>query len=268
MDAFFFPSHDGTPLFGVWRGAVSPERVWLLIPPFAEEEKSARRTLTEIARALETRGESSLLFSFRGTADSAGDFAQASFDLWRADLKAAFNEIKTRAPDAQIAVLGVRLGASLAILESKFWEENAVSPLVLIEPLLIGRSFLTQQIARKKMRAQLSVSSEPQAFVDEAKQAQTKSKPFVDETDLDGWPLSPALRADFTSLDLREVTRFGGESHLLQVGPRAEIAPNLESFAAKFGSSTKVIQMPAFWNLLDYTSPAPLLGELEEIWNA
>ena len=55
-DAFFFNSTDGARLFGVWREAHNAARAWVFCPPFAEEEKSARRTLAEIADALAAKG--------------------------------------------------------------------------------------------------------------------------------------------------------------------------------------------------------------------
>jgi hypothetical protein len=52
---FFFQTPDGARLFGVWRApADEPRAVWVICPPFAEEEKSAHRTLVELC---ETRDE-------------------------------------------------------------------------------------------------------------------------------------------------------------------------------------------------------------------
>ena len=63
--AFFFVSGPHR-LFGVWRAPsqLSPARVWVFCAPFAEEEKSARRTLAELGEALRACGDASLLFSY------------------------------------------------------------------------------------------------------------------------------------------------------------------------------------------------------------
>ena len=120
LEPIFFPSGD-TRLFGIWRDAPGARRAWVVCPPFAEEEKSAHRTLTEIALNLQARGEASLFFSYRGTGDSEGDFADATLALWRADIAAAIDELVARAPGAEIGILGVRLGAR----RWPIWSANA-----------------------------------------------------------------------------------------------------------------------------------------------
>jgi alpha-beta hydrolase superfamily lysophospholipase len=240
LEAFFFPTESGERLFGVWRQVTSGKRVWVFCPPFAEEEKSARRTLTDIALLFEKRGESSLIFSYQGTGDSTGDFAAASLEAWRQDIRAAINIAKERVPNASIGLLGVRLGASLAYLE----RENA-DALCLIEPLLSGRSFLLQQTARKKMRAEL-----------------TGEVDALPADDLDGWALGEKLKADLKSLDLKNPQKFDGESVVVQIGPKAEVAPNVQAFSNALGATAQAAVMPAFWNLLDYQKPTALLEKL------
>ena len=247
-EPFFFSSQNGQ-LFGVWRGADAPSRVWVFCPPFAEEEKSARRTLTEIALAFQTKNQASLVFSLRGTGDSEGDFSQISLADWRADIVAACREVQNRAPEAELCVLGVRLGASLAL---QCAAEVRAKQLVLIEPILGGRSFLMQMNARKKLRAQLTGGgNSPETSTDS------------EITDLDGWPLGKPLREGLNALDVRrETPKFAGEIRVFQIGPRAEVAPPLQSWADELGANTQAIVMPAFWNLLDYTPANSLIQAL------
>ena len=240
LEPLFFPSGE-IQLFGIWRAVAAAKRVWILCPPFAEEEKSAHRALTEIALHLQARGEASLLFCYRGTGDSEGDFADATLSDWRADIAAAVAAATPRAPAAQIGLLGVRLGASLAYLERARAQE-----LRLIEPILSGRSMLSQLSSRQKMRVQMAGGGAA-----------------LPAGDLDGWPLGEVLRAELNALDLREAARFEGESQVWGVGPRDAVAPPLQSFADQIGAKTRAIVMPAFWNLLDYTPPTPLLDALE-----
>ncbi|HEX9997618.1 MAG TPA: hypothetical protein VGB45_10770 [Abditibacterium sp.] len=249
MDAFFFPTGDDLQLFGVWRGPQNARRAWILCPPFAEEEKSARRVLTLIAQKLESRGEASLLFSFRGTGDSQGELQNSTLSAWRKDLGMARTELQNRAPDAEIALLGVRLGASLAAQEAA---NLGAQKLVLIEPLLSGRSFLMQQNAKKQIRAQLTGETSDQG-------AQN-----ADFDDLDGWALGIAMKSELSALNLtREIPTFEGETTVLQCGPRAEIAPPLQQLASQLNATTGAVVMPAFWNLIDYADPSLLLAKLE-----
>ena len=240
LEPFFFPSGE-LQLFGIWRAVAASRRVWILCPPFAEEEKSAHRTLTEIALDLQARGEASLLFCYRGTGDSEGDFARANLTEWRADIAAAIIAATARAPDAQIGLLGVRLGASLAYLE-----RARARSLLLIEPILSGRSMLSQLNMRQKMRVQMAGGGA-----------------VLPLGDLDGWPLGDDLRDDLNALDLRDAARFDGESQVWSVGPREVVVPPLQAFADQIGAQSRAIVMPAFWNLLDYTPPTPLLDALK-----
>jgi len=236
-------------VFAVWRGIPNAKSAWVLAPPFAEEEKSARRVLTEIASLFERRGASSLIFSFRGQGDSGGDFAQMSLDDWRDDLASAIEETKRRAPSAAIGVLGVRLGASLALQVAA--RRDDVGELVLLEPLLSGRSFLSQQLMRQKIRAGLTGSASEEAG---------DNATF---DDLDGWPLGARLKSDLQTLDLsRDTPRFTGKTRVFQIGPKAEVAPPLRAFADKLSAPVEALVMPPFWNLLDYSSPKGLLERL------
>ena len=240
LEPLFFPSGE-LQLFGVWRAVPAAKRVWVLCPPFAEEEKSAHRTLTEIALALQARGEASLLFCYRGTGDSEGDFADATLADWRADIAAAIDAATSRAPGAPIGLLGVRLGASLAYLE-----RERAQQLLLIEPILSGRSMLSQLSTRQKMRVQMAGGGAA-----------------LPAGDLDGWPLGEALRDDLNALDLRDAAHFNGNAQVWSVGPRDVVAPPLQNFADQIGAQTRALVMPAFWNLLDYTPPTPMLDALE-----
>ncbi len=236
-------------VFAVWREVPNAQRAWVLAPPFAEEEKSARRVLTEVASLFERRGESSLLFSFRGQGDSGGDFAQMSLDDWRDDLASAIEETHRRAPSATIGVLGVRLGASLSLQVAA--RRDDVARLVLIEPLLSGRSFLSQQLMRQKIRAGLTGS------------ASSDEKEEASFDDLDGWPLGAKMKSGLQSLDLNnELPHFEGKTRVFQIGPRVEVAPPLRALSDELSARIEALVMPPFWNLLDYSSPKGLLERL------
>lgn len=245
LEAFFF----GEGVFGVWRAGQVNQHVWVLVPPFGEEEKSARRTLTDIAQTFHKRGEGSLLFSFRGTGDSSGDLAALGLEEWREDLRNALAEVRRRAVETSVGLLGVRLGASLALQTAL--EDSEVSEVVLIEPLLSGRSFLSQQMMRQKIRAQMTGDA-----------AQPQTEGHVE--DLDGWALGEKMKSQLQSLDvMKEQISLKATAKIIQVGPKPEVAPPLRALGEKTGASTQAVVMPPFWNLLDYSDPSPLLDVLE-----
>ena len=59
----------------------------LLVPAFAEEMNRCRSMVTLQAQALAALGMGTLVLDMRGTDDSLGDFDQADWTGWRADLQ-------------------------------------------------------------------------------------------------------------------------------------------------------------------------------------
>jgi alpha/beta superfamily hydrolase len=266
-EPFFFETQVGGRLFGVWRAPSSqPRVVWVICPPFAEEEKSAHRTLVELCEALRGHGDVSLFFGYRGTADSSGDFAQATLAAWRDDIRAACAEAQRRAPKVPLGLIGLRIGASLA---AQLANEVGASRLVLIEPLLNGRSYVGAMSQRKKLRAMMTQNDMAQNATSQNVTTDTvsdangsaASTPRVlatadesDIDDIDGWPLSSTLRGELQALDLMaQEAVFGAKTLVVQVGPREQIGPPLQRFAQNNDATTRAVVMKPFWNLVDYT---------------
>ena len=59
------------------------------LPPFAEEMNHSRRMATLQAHRLAALGIDVLVVDLFGTGDSAGDFADARWETWQEDAKAA-----------------------------------------------------------------------------------------------------------------------------------------------------------------------------------
>ncbi len=114
----------------------------VVAPPFAEEMNKSRRTLSLLGAALARDGVPVLLPDLHGTGDSAGEFADARWDIWSADLLAAVELMVSRGA-ARVAVLGLRLGALLA-LDTAAADTPRVSHLLLWQPVISGRQYVTQ----------------------------------------------------------------------------------------------------------------------------
>lgn len=243
LEPFFF---DG--LFGIWRAPeAAPRRVWVFCAPFAEEDKSARRVLTETCAALVANGDATLLFSYRGTGDSAGDFAQFTLADWSEDVARACDIARKRAPNAQLCLAGLRLGASLA------WNAAPVanvSRLVLIEPLLRGRAILSEINQKKRLRAMVTKD-------------EGGSVALADD-DFDGWPISETLRAALENFEIVPVAREKIATLVIGISARAELTTPLQNWAREANAKTLGVKMPAFWNRLDTLSAAPLLETIPQ----
>lgn len=111
----------------------------LLAPPFAEELNRARRMIALQARAFSRLGYDVLIVDLYGTGDSAGDFSDARWEIWLADLAAGAAWLRERGN--QVIFWGLRLGAMLAV-EAAHAEPG--SDLLLWQPVVSGRSYLSQ----------------------------------------------------------------------------------------------------------------------------
>lgn len=250
LEAFFF---DG--LFGVWRApSGAPRRVWVFCAPFAEEEKSAHRTLVEITDALVASGDAALQFAYCGTGDSTGDFSAATLDQWNDDIAAACAEARRRAPEAPLCLAGLRLGAGLAWRQA---HAAGAARAVLIEPVLRGKSILSEISQKKRLRAMVTQN--------EGGASPGDATALADD-DFDGWPISEKLRASLEAFEISAAQHAATPipTLVIGVGARAELATPLQKWAHEAGAQTLGVRMPAFWNRLDTLSAAPLLDTISQ----
>jgi exosortase A-associated hydrolase 2 len=168
----------------------------LFVPPFAEEMNKARRMLALQARALARTGFAVLVPDLYGTGDSAGDFADATLELWKEDLRACADHLGGAAEN--LIVWAMRAGALLATdaLNGGFLH---ASQLVLWQPVLSGEAFLNQFL-RLKLAAGLQReggASSTRELRQELEQAGS--------IEIAGYRLSSALAAGLGSLRLGEL---------------------------------------------------------------
>ena len=115
----------------------------LVVPPFAEEMNRCRRMLSDASIELARCGVGTVIPDLYGTGDSEGDFSDAAWSCWRDDLRCV-NDWCCRCGDQISGVLGVRLGAALAVdLEAREMLP-AVRCTVFWQPVFDGSRFLSQ----------------------------------------------------------------------------------------------------------------------------
>ena len=134
------------PLFG-WFHRPRSERAGLgvvLCPPIGDEERRVYLTYRTLAESLAAAGHAVLRFSYDGTGDSAGAFGDPGrIDAWTRSIAEAVTVVRS-AGVRQVAVVGMRLGATLAT-RAAATIEPAVDALVLWDPCATGREFLRHQ---------------------------------------------------------------------------------------------------------------------------
>lgn len=183
MNPFFLVGGQGT-LFAIYYppAAGVPRRDGVLyVPPFAEEMNKSRRMVALQARRLAAAGFGVLVPDLYGTGDSAGDFAEARWSIWREDVIACAQWLGQQ--HAQLVLWGLRLGGLLA---AELAGEVAAGRLLLWQPVLSGQR-LFQQLLRLRLTAdRLKGGSETQAHLQEMLAA---GQPV----EVAGYALHPAL---------------------------------------------------------------------------
>jgi exosortase A-associated hydrolase 2 len=132
---------------GRCRGAV------LYVPPFAEELNRTRRMAALGARRLAAHGYGVLQIDLYGTGDSAGDFGDARWDLWKHDLDTAAAWLRAHV-DTPLTLWGLRLGALLA-LDYARTAAFPLAPMLLWQPVASGSTYLTQFLRLRTAGAML-----------------------------------------------------------------------------------------------------------------
>ena len=128
----------------------------VFVPPFAEEMNRCRRMVALQARSLADRGFSAVIFDLFGTGDSEGDFADATWDQWKENLRIIVQRCRDRGSD-QISFVAIRTGA-LLLSDSDPSVVDIASRIVLWQPCLSGRQYL-RQFLRLKLVA--GIGNEP-----------------------------------------------------------------------------------------------------------
>lgn len=144
QEPFFFES-DGEAVFGVYHApaTLADRDVGVVIaPPWGREYMKAHRALRQLAVRFSRSGFHVLRFDFRGCGDSAGDAAQANLEAWKRDIIAAVEQLRDRSGVSRVAVVGLRLGATLALLAAG--SRRDMTALALWEPVLNGRDYVAE----------------------------------------------------------------------------------------------------------------------------
>ena len=216
MDVFFL-NGSGGPLFCVYHGAAKrrhPPLGLIYAPPFAEEMNRARRMAALQARRLAELGVDVLLLDPFGTGDSAGEFGEASWEIWREDIKAAMGWLGARI-DGPVGLWGLRLGALLAA-DVAAENPSRVSHLVLWQPVLSGDRYLTQFL-----RLRLAASLDKSASRETTKDLRARLS-AGEALEVAGYKLTPTLAGEIGSRNLAAFLQHTASPPLLWLEVAAE----------------------------------------------
>lgn len=181
----------------------------LIAPPFAEEMNKSRRMLADVGRALAARGLAAVLPDLSGTGDSSGEFRDADWESWRADVVAAA-AWSAAAGWPVVALLGVRTGCVLGAQAARELP-NGLTRTVFWQGVQDGARFLTQFLRLRVAAAAMGGRRESVAQLRERLR-------MGESQEVAGYELSPRLAEQLASLRLdAELTVALGALHWLEV---------------------------------------------------
>lgn len=264
VQPFFLPAADGGQagarycLYYPPAGACRAALVYL--HPFAEEMNRSRRMAALAARALAAQGVAVLQIDLLGCGDSSGDFGDADWEAWRADVARAVAWLRARS-GCPVGLWGLRLGALLAL---DCAEDVQADHLLLWQPVHSGAQFLTQflrlQLA-SDMLEQPSASGAPGKVTTGDLRAALRTAPL----EVAGYLLSPAMADALERVDIKALAP-ACPVHWLELVAEAgrPMSPAAHALAQAWQAQGMVLTVqtvasPPFWSAAEIaTSPALL----------
>jgi exosortase A-associated hydrolase 2 len=216
------------------------------IHPFAEEMNKSRRMAALQAQALADAGWTVLQVDLFGCGDSEGEFGDANWQQWQADVKYAAVWLRERT-GCEPSLWGLRAGCLLACEAAR--DMKPATSLLLWQPVVSGRQSL-QQFLRLKVASQL---------FGEPKLDRIGTRQLMDQlahgeaVEIAGYALSPGLAL---GLDAAELTLPAAPARVawLEVVPHtpAELSPAAHNRIASWQAAghrvaSHAVAGAAFW---------------------
>jgi exosortase A-associated hydrolase 2 len=170
----------------------------LYCPPFAEEMNKSRRMAALQSRALAARGYAVLQIDLTGCGDSTGDFGEATWTVWREDLRAAYAWLRGKASGSSY-LWGLRTGALLAVDIARQLPD--IQGLVLWQPVTDGERFLNQFLRIKLATEMLSEGISKQDT--KSLRSQLHKGTAIE---VGGYTLAPEMAGELAELKLADMT--------------------------------------------------------------
>lgn len=217
----------------------------VFVAPWAEEMNKSRRMVALAARAFAAQGISVLLLDLAGTGDSAGDFSEARWDIWLDDVAQAHAWLSHEI-NVPVGLWGLRLGALLATQAAARLADT--TPLLLWQPVLSGKTHLTQFLRLKVAAEALAGSSSQTTQHLMQRLAQGES------IEVAGYPLPGALASALADTKLELPQHFKGPVQWIEISQSTPPAllPVSEPLLQRWREQDTAVHAtalsgPAFW---------------------
>lgn len=185
LEAGFIEGESGRLFYVLHPSSMqSPRGCVLFVPPFAEEMNKARRMVALQARRLVGAGYAVLIPDLFGCGDSDGDFAQATWQGWCADVTRCADWLRQRGFPAPI-LWGLRAGC-LLITDVLNRHSLEASGCLFWQPVINGELYLNQFL---RLRTAADMLSGQRNTLAELRQCLARGEML----DVAGYELSPKL---------------------------------------------------------------------------
>lgn len=189
-------------------------QVFIYLHPFAEEMNKSRRMAALQAKAFAAMGFGVLQIDLYGCGDSAGDFGEATWEIWKNDVEFAYQWLIQQG-FTSVHFWGLRLGALLA-LDYAGKAETGSAKFILWQPVINGKSFLTQFLRLRLVNKLLSDDS------DKAQNVHLREELIAGKSlEIAGYTLSPAMAAAIDELKLGQLVVGNSEIYWFEITPEA-----------------------------------------------
>jgi len=148
----------------------------------------SHRALRQLAVRLSSTGFHVLRFDFYGCGDSYGDFEEWRVLHWLNDISTAISELQRRCSLRKVCLIGLRLGATLAMIAGA--ERGDVESMVLWDPIISGSSYVKELSMLHQEFLQYYLESWKDRHADDG------------HCEVLGFPLTASMRADLNKIDL------------------------------------------------------------------
>ncbi|WP_375758187.1 alpha/beta fold hydrolase [Corallococcus exercitus] len=209
MTPCFFGTSE-RQLFGMHHPAQGAERATgvVLCYPAAQEYMLTHWAFRKLAGMLAREGFHVFRFDYYGTGDSAGEVHEGRVATWVQDIRNAANELQDVTGVQRVALVGLRLGAALAVRAAA--EGLSTAALVLWEPLVQGEAWLQELELLQARRDTRTLYPQPES-------------PLEVREELLGFAFPRALREDILALDLAALPAWPAtRTHLVAGAARPE----------------------------------------------
>ena len=202
--------------------------------PVGHEYVNSHRALRQLASRLCYAGFPVLRFDYYGCGDSSGSAEEGRISQWLEDISTAISEVRRRTGAVQVCLIGLRVGAALAMIAAA--ERADLEGLVLWDPVVSGERYLDGLLRLQK--EMLRFRPKP-----------SSTQETLDYVDVLGFPLSHFLQAELKNINLPGIAGSSVKNVLViqtdQTSDEVDLQEHLSQMDARF--EYQRLDAPQIW---------------------